>query len=134
KAFGLQDMAYAKPFMIKVLEEGIDSPDTFANKLTGKRYAEFARALNFAKQGADATTFSPTQKGAVELYALAAASTGIPAATQVAETSYYLQTIPTITSIDGLMANERLLDFAVRAHGLEDRADDPAFLRNLLAG
>ncbi len=134
KAYGLQDMAYAKAFMVKVLEEGVDDPNSFANKLTDKRYAEFAKAFNFAKHGADATSYSPTLKGAIELYTLAAAAEGVPAETQVAETSYYLQTIATVTSIDGLLANDRLLDFALRAHGLEDRAGDKTFIRNLLEG
>ena len=98
KAYGLQDMAYAKAFMVKVLEEGVDDPNSFANKLTDKRYAEFAKAFNFAKHGADATSYSPTLKGAIELYTLAAAAEGVPAETQVAETSYYLQTIATVTS------------------------------------
>ena len=46
-------MAYAKAFMVKVLEEGISDPESFANKLTDKRYAEFARTYNFAAGGVD---------------------------------------------------------------------------------
>ena len=41
KAYGLEDMAYAKAFMVKALKEGVADPDSFANKLTDKRYAEF---------------------------------------------------------------------------------------------
>ncbi|MHB2263950.1 DUF1217 domain-containing protein [Aliihoeflea sp. PC F10.4] len=134
KAFGLQDMAYAKAFMVKVLEEGVEDPDSFANKLTDKRYAEFAKAFDFARHGAEATSFNPAQQGAIGLYALSAKRDGIPADVQKAETTYYLSTISTITSADGLLANDRLLDYALRAHGLEDRADDKAFLKNLLDG
>ena len=39
KAFGLSDMDYAKAFMVKALKEGVTDPDSFANKLTDKRYA-----------------------------------------------------------------------------------------------
>ncbi len=134
KAFGLQDMAYAKAFMVKVLEEGVEDPDSFANKLTDKRYAEFAKAFDFARHGAGATTYNPAQTGAIDLYALAAKRDLIPAETQKAETAYYLQTIPTVTSAEGLIANERLYDYAIRAYGLEDRAGDPEFIRKLLAG
>lgn len=134
KAFGLQDMAFAKAFMVKVLEEGVEDPDAFANKLTDKRYADFARAFDFAKHGAGATTYNPAQSGAIELYALAAKRDLIPAETQKADTAYYLQTIPTITSADGLIANQRVFDYAMRAYGLEERAADPDFIRELLAG
>lgn len=134
KAFGLQDMAYAKAFMVKVLEEGVEDPNSFANKLTDKRYAEFARAFDFARHGAEATSFNPAQQGAIGLYTLAATSEGIPAEVQKAETTYYVQTISTVTSIDGLLANDRLLDYALRAHGLQEHASDKAFLRKLLEG
>ncbi|EJN06392.1 DUF1217 domain-containing protein [Phyllobacterium sp. YR531] len=58
KAFGLEDMAYAKAFIKKVLTEGIEDRDSFANKLTDTRYKEFATAFNFAKYG-DKTTAEP---------------------------------------------------------------------------
>ncbi|WP_457301800.1 DUF1217 domain-containing protein [Phyllobacterium sp. P5_D12] len=61
KAFGLEDMAYAKAFIRKVLTEGIDSPDSFANKLTDPRYKELATAFNFVKLG-DKTTAQPEVK------------------------------------------------------------------------
>ncbi|MEP7453744.1 DUF1217 domain-containing protein [Phyllobacterium sp. SB3] len=58
KAFGLEDMGYAKAFIKKVLTEGIEDKDSFANKLTDTRYKEFAAAFNFAKYG-DKTTAQP---------------------------------------------------------------------------
>jgi hypothetical protein len=134
KAFGLQDMAYAKAFMVKVLEEGVEDPNSFANKLSDKRYADFAKAFDFARRGAEATSYNPAQQGAIGLYALAAKSEGISAEVQKAETTYYVNTISSITSIDGLLANDRLLDYALRAHGLEDRANDKPFLKKLLEG
>ena len=51
KAHGLEDMAYAKAFMIKALKEGVSDPDSFANKLQDKRYAEFVSTYNFEKYG-----------------------------------------------------------------------------------
>ncbi len=55
KAYGLEDMSYAKAFMLKVLEEG---PDGFADKLADSRYTAFAKAFNFAAYGGTATTFT----------------------------------------------------------------------------
>lgn len=68
KAHGLEDMAYAKAFMRKVLTEGVDDKDAFANQLSDTRYKELAEALNFARHGELATTFERAQKGVVDKY------------------------------------------------------------------
>jgi hypothetical protein len=68
KAFGLGDMTYAKAFMRKVLTEGVDEKNSFANKLADKRYKEFATAFNFARYDEATTTFTRTQQGTVDKY------------------------------------------------------------------
>src|SRR5690606_36763764 len=68
KAHGLEDMAYAKAFMVKALEGGIDDPDSFANNLTDKRYREFVETFTFARYGEQATgVYGPTT-GTVQKY------------------------------------------------------------------
>jgi hypothetical protein len=47
KAYGLEDMTYAKAFMKKVLESDLSDSSSFANSLSDGRYAEFAAAFNF---------------------------------------------------------------------------------------
>ncbi|MFE1602409.1 DUF1217 domain-containing protein [Methylobacterium sp. ID0610] len=59
KAYGLEDMTYAKAFMRKVLEEGVSSSTSFANRLADARYVAFARAFDFAT-GASANGTNPT--------------------------------------------------------------------------
>nr|WP_153451779.1 DUF1217 domain-containing protein [Sinorhizobium fredii] len=68
KAHGIEDMAYAKAFMRKVLTEGIDSEDAFANKLADSRYKALVESLNFARHGDTATSFERAQKGVVDKY------------------------------------------------------------------
>lgn len=68
KAHGLEDMAYAKAFMRKVLTEGVDSDDAFANKLADSRYKALVESLNFARHGEVATTFDRAQRGVVDKY------------------------------------------------------------------
>ncbi len=68
KSFGLQEMDYAKAFMRKVLTEGIDNPESFANKLTDRRYREFAETFNFARYGGTATIFERARQGTVDRY------------------------------------------------------------------
>jgi hypothetical protein len=68
KAFGLDDMAYAKAFIRKALEEGIDKQSSFANRLADPRYRELAEAFNFDRYGEATTSFGRTQQGTVDLY------------------------------------------------------------------
>lgn len=68
KAHGLEDMAYAKAFMRKVLTEGVDNKDAFANQLTDTRYKALAESLNFARHGEVATLMESAQKGTVDKY------------------------------------------------------------------
>ncbi len=68
KAFGLQEMDYAKAFMRKVLTEGIDDPSSFANSLTDLRYREFAEAFNFKRYTTGTTVFERTRQGTVDRY------------------------------------------------------------------
>lgn len=68
KAFGLEEMTYAKAFVRKVLEGGVDDPDSFANRLADRRYRELAETFNFAAFGRAATAFDATQKGTVDRY------------------------------------------------------------------
>ena len=68
KAHGLEEMTYAKAFMRKVLEEGTDDQDSFANTLVDTRYREFAETFNFQRYGETATSFDRTQQGTVDKY------------------------------------------------------------------
>ena len=68
KAFGLDDMAYAKAFMRKALEGGIDDKESFANSLADKRYRDFVETFNFARYGETTTVFGRTGQGTVDKY------------------------------------------------------------------
>lgn len=67
-AFGLGDMSYAKGFVRKLLKEGTDQPEAFANQLTDKRYLDFAKAFDFKRYGAATTAFGTAQTGVVDKY------------------------------------------------------------------
>lgn len=136
KAFGLGDMAYAKAFMVKALKEGVSDSDSFANKLTDKRYAEFVTAFNFAALGADATSYSPAQQGVTKNYA---AQVGLGSfqngySYYKGETSNFISNISKVKSIDDLMGDNRLLTYAMAAFGLDAEAEPPATVRAMLEG
>ncbi|MGY2050569.1 DUF1217 domain-containing protein [Methylobacterium sp. JK268] len=59
KAYGLEDMTYAKAFMRQVVEGGADDPSSFANRLADPRYVAFARAFDFTKGAASASGSDP---------------------------------------------------------------------------
>lgn len=68
KAYGLEEMTYAKAFMRKVLEEGAASAASFANRLADERYTAFARAFSFGQglsaAGADPASFGEPARAA----------------------------------------------------------------------
>ena len=136
KAHGLSDMTYAKAFMVKALEGGISDPDSFANKLTDKRYVEFVRSYNFSAHGENATVYSPAQQGTATRYQLQAVLAGVLPTDPVlqAQTADYLSRIKDVTSIDELLADDALYSYAVKAYGLADRLDDKPFMRRILEG
>ena len=68
QAHGLSDMTYAKAFMAKVLEEGVNADDSFANSLSDSRYREFADTFNFEAFGSAATSFTKANEGTVQKY------------------------------------------------------------------
>lgn len=67
-AFGLDEMRYAKAFIRKVLEEGIDQPDSLANRLADRRYRDLAEAFNFTRYGETTSTFRRVREDTVQRY------------------------------------------------------------------
>ena len=137
KAHGLGDMAYAKAFMLKALNEGVDDPSSFANKMIDKRYAEFVRSFNFAKHGENATVYALAKQPVVELYLGMHTTPGSPPSEfHLEQSANYAKNIGNVKSIDQFLHkdNERLLQFALQAFGLEEAIDDKSFLRKILEG
>lgn len=119
KAHGLEDMNYAKAFMRKVLEEGTDNDDAFANQLSDSKYREFAETFNFARHGETATIFSKAQQGTVDKYhrmtleeEAGVDNTGVRLAL------YFERTAPEVTSVYGILADNALYEVVRTALGL----------------
>lgn len=136
KAHGLEDMAYAKAFMIKALKEGVADPESFANKLSDKRYAEFVKTFNFAAYGELATTYSQAQHDIPDNYATRVGLGSLQAGFSYVktETAYYLANISKVKSIDDLMADKRLLTYAMAAFDLDAATEKPERIREMLEG
>ncbi|MCL4766658.1 MAG: DUF1217 domain-containing protein [Hyphomicrobiaceae bacterium] len=119
KAFGLEDMTYAKALMRKVLAEGIDDRQSIANGLADSRYREFAEAFNFARHGVAATSFQKAQQGAVDRYLRQRLEQDAGAQNEGVRLALYFQRkAPGISSVYAILGDRALLDVARTALGL----------------
>lgn len=133
-AYGLSDMAYAKAFMKKVLTSDLTDKTSFVNKLTDPRFAAFAQAFQFSTEGKLATQpvvaqNSTEENDTIGLYTQQQVNKGVAAAT---EATYYQANIGKVTSVDQLMSNSRLLNYAVSAYGLNPSITSAATIRAVL--
>jgi len=119
KAFGLEEMRYAKAFFRKLLTEGIDSPKAFANKLLDQRYREFAETFNFERYGSATTTFTRARQGVVDRYIRQSLEENLGSQNEGARLALYFQRkAPTITNAYSILADQALLAVVQTALGL----------------
>ncbi len=134
KAHGLEDMTYAKAFMRKVLKSDLTDPKSFARQLVDSRYAIFAKSFNFTADGTVRANLPYVQNefqedDTIGLYSEHRLKKGASAAT---EAQYYETKIATLTSVDDLIADDRLFAFALTAHGLDPTIASSTTIRNVL--
>ena len=125
KAAGLEDMAYAKAFMRKVLTSDLGDVDSFANKLTDKRYLDFAKMFNFGADGkVVAVTDIQSNLQEQEMVGLYNQQIIDKDKSANAKATAYSTAIDTITTVDGFMslANRDHLKFALTAYGMGEEA------------
>lgn len=136
KAHGLEDMTYAKAFMKKALEGGISDKDSFANKLTDKRYADFVRTYNFTDLGKDAMSYNSTNQPTVTRYTLWATQAGVEPDNPVLKehNDYFTANIGNVKSIKEFVNNDKLYEYAMKAYGLADKIGDTDLMIEMLEG
>lgn len=119
KAFGLEDMGYAKAYMRKVLTEGIDQPDSFANQLSDSRFKEFVTTFNFARHGAATTAFGRTQQETVDRYVQQTLEVDAGRENEGVRLALYFQRkAPGVTNALQLLADRALLKVTQVALGI----------------
>ena len=119
KAYGLEDVTYAKALMRKVLTEGVDSATSLANRLTDDRYTAFATAFDFKRYGAATTSDAKLQTQTVDAYLRQSlegdagdADTGVRLAL------YFARKAPGLTSAYGILGDAALTQVANTVLGL----------------
>lgn len=110
KAFGLEDMTYAKAFMRKVLTEGVADPKSFANSLNDQRYKDFAETFNFARDGDTALAVDRAQQGVVDKYVRQTLEEDTGAQSEGARLALYFErNAPDVTNTFSILADPALL-------------------------
>lgn len=118
KAFGLEDMAYAKAFIRKILTEGVTDKESMANQLTDKRYKEFATVFDFAGKGAEATQGTAVQQGTIDKYLRQTLE--VEAGSQndgVRLALYFERKAPTLTNAYEILGDKALLSMVQTTFG-----------------
>ena len=114
KAYGLEDMTYAKAFMKKVLESNLSDANSFANKLTDKRYREIAAAFSFNGTETPAAQSTNQTDEMIGLYT-AQVKRQVDAVDE--DTNYYNLTIAGVQTADEFLNNDRLRTYVFSALG-----------------
>jgi hypothetical protein len=135
KAYGLQEMAYGKAFMKKMLEEGVASPTSMANKLTDSRYKEFVSAFDFAAKGSAATSASAATTVTVSKYMVQTLEMNEGKQNEGVQLAlYFKRKASTVKTTMGLLADKALLKFVQTTFNIPtsaSRADLDVQVRNL---
>jgi hypothetical protein len=117
KAYGLEDMTYAKAFMKKVLESDLSDANSYANKLVDKRYREFAAAFTF---GGSETAIAQSENQTDEMIGLYKATATRQVEAIDEDTRYYNLMIGNVTNVDQLLNDDRLRAYVFAAFGIDD--------------
>ncbi|MDX2266259.1 MAG: DUF1217 domain-containing protein [Hyphomicrobiales bacterium] len=119
KAFGLESMTFAKAFMRKALEGGVDDSASFANQLADRRYRDFVETFNFARYGETATVFDRARQGVVDRYVRQTLEEQAGQRSDAARLALYFERrAPEITSPYQLLADSALTKVAQTLAGL----------------
>jgi hypothetical protein len=117
KAYGLEDMTYAKAFMKKVLESDLSDANSYANKLVDKRYREFAAAFTF---GGSEAAIAQSENQTDEMIGLYKATATRQVEAIDEDTRYYNLMIGSVTNVDQLLNDDRLRAYVFAAFGIDD--------------
>jgi len=119
KAYGLEDMTYAKGLMRKLLEGGISNATSLANKLTDPRYKAFATAFDFAADGTATTSAAAATSDTVSKYTQQTLEDQAGSQNPGVRLALYFQRVaPSVANVYGLLADKALLSVVQTTLGI----------------
>ena len=123
KAFGLEDMDYAKGLVTKLLQGGVTSSSALANTLNDPRYKALATAFDFVGQGATVTQSTAATTDVVSKYVEQSLEDNQGTSNQGVQLAlYFTRNAPSVTNIYGLLADKNMLKVVETAFGLPSGA------------
>lgn len=121
KAFGLEDMAYAKAFIRKILEEGVSDSTSFANRLNDDRFVAFAKAFDFETYGENTTLRLATGQAVVDKYVRQSLEEDEGAENEAVRLAlYFKRAAPEVASSYGVLADPALWKVVSTIYGLPE--------------
>ncbi|RYD29518.1 MAG: DUF1217 domain-containing protein, partial [Sphingomonadales bacterium] len=138
RAFDLDPATESLTRIRRVLQSDVSDPNSYVNKLGDERYEKLAAAFNF-----DATGKVREQQQVVSTAAMTTVGTKYTASfgsdlsaakkeVLKSETAKYVDAAGGLRSLDDLLANKTVLDYTLKAYGLEDEKLTTAQLKKLL--
>lgn len=138
-AFGLGSMTYAKGLMKEVLQQGTSSSSALANTLNNPNILAFAKAFDFADNGAATTSSSSLQTTVVNKYIMNSLETSQGQQDPGVQLAlYFSQNAPNVTDVYGILADKNLLSVVQTALGISSMTSaepvdtQAALLKNLV--
>lgn len=135
KAYGLEDMAYAKGLFKKMLQGGVTDRLSMANKMSNPLYKDFAKAFDFVGKGAAATSAASATTEAVQKYIQITLEKKEGEQNQGVQLAmYFKRKAPSVTTTMGILADKALLKFVQTTFGIPasaSKADLDLQVRNL---
>ena len=133
-AFGLDPTIASETTIRNVLTSDLSDPDSVANTLGDIRYVALAAAFNFESDGSVAAGNAQSAVAMNETTYLYYQATGAGASPAAAafEAQYYRDQVAGITSVDDLIANDRLLSTALTAFGFVASEQSTIVIRQVL--
>ena len=130
KAYGLEDMTYAKAFIRKVLESDLTDTSSFANLLTDTRYKTLAAAYDFGSTKTSEIVQTPTQiDSLIGTYEQTIEDND---SQLKADTAYFTAVAQTFTNVDDLFKNTRARDYVFTTFGIDPKTFDYNTLRSVI--
>jgi hypothetical protein len=113
KAYGLEDMTYAKGMIRKLLEGGTNDPRSLANQLTDPRYKALAKAFDFSTNGTATTSLKAATDDTVANYVRQTLESDAGDQNDGVRLALYFQRMaPTIKSAYNILADPALIKVA----------------------
>lgn len=118
-AFGLEDFAFAKGYMRKILTEGTTDPNAFVYRVNDPRFLEFAETFDFTSFGEATTSFTEARQGVVDRYIRQSLETDAGEDNEGVRLALYFQRkAPEISNAFDILADPALLEVVRTAIGL----------------